>query len=57
MPPRSLLRECVALCVIDGLVLSIVRIETAHAALASSRHVNPHLALLGAIEAIAPTHR
>ena len=53
MPPRSLLRAFLALWVVTALVLLIASVQTAGEAIASSRQVNPHLAVLGIVEALA----
>lgn len=52
MPPRKLLRGFLALWLITGLVLLIASVETVRSALGSTQHANPHVALLGAVEAL-----
>ncbi|MGO9830920.1 MAG: hypothetical protein ACLPJH_12345 [Myxococcaceae bacterium] len=53
MPRRALLRSFVALWWILGISLFIGGAQTALDALQSSRGVNPHLVLLGSLEAAA----
>ena len=53
MPPRRLLRAFLALWIVTGAVLLIASIETVLGAWEGARHANPHIVLLGAIEAIA----
>jgi len=53
MPPRSLLRGFLLLWVAAGLVLFVGAAETVRAAWTSAQHANPHITLLGAVEAIA----
>lgn len=53
MPPRTLLRAFLALWLTTGIVLLIGSIDTARAALAASSHTNPHLIILGGVEAVA----
>lgn len=53
MPPRRLLRSYLALWVVTGLVLLIASVATVRNAWVGSPHANPHVALLGAVEAIA----
>jgi hypothetical protein len=49
MPPRSLLRAFLALWIVTGLSLVIGSVETTRHAIGA--HPNPHLVLLGVIEA------
>lgn len=51
MPPRSLLRAFLVLWVVTGIALLIGSVDTVRQALGG--HPNPHLALLGAVEALA----
>jgi uncharacterized membrane protein HdeD (DUF308 family) len=51
MPPRNLLRAFLALWVVTGVALLVGSIETVRQTL--DAHPNPHLVLLGAVEAIA----
>jgi hypothetical protein len=53
MPPRSLLRSFLGLWIATGLVLLIGSAETVRDAWVGSRHANPHVVLLGGIEALA----
>ena len=53
MPSRSLLRAFVALWLVTGTVLLVASIATVQEAWAGSRHINPHLATLGGLEAVA----
>ena len=53
MPPRSLLRAFVALWLVTGSVLLGLSITTMQDGWLASRHVNPHLVTLGALEAAA----
>jgi hypothetical protein len=53
MPPRSLLRAFLALWTVTGVVLLIASISTVRAAWTGAHHVNPHLVLLGSVEAVA----
>jgi uncharacterized membrane protein YphA (DoxX/SURF4 family) len=53
MPPRSLVRTFVLLWWTLGLALLVGSIQTVRAPLDSSGHPNPHLVLLGSIEAVA----
>jgi hypothetical protein len=53
MPPRSLLRSFLALWIVTGLVLLFAGAMTALNAADNSQHANPHLVLLGGIEAIS----
>ena len=55
MPPRKLLRAFLALWIVTGVALFVGGVETAGAALGSARHANPHVALLGVMEAVAAT--
>lgn len=52
MPPRGLLRSFLALWLVTGIALFIASIMTVADASAGARHFNPHLVLLGAIEAL-----
>ena len=53
MPPRNLLRSFLALWIVTGLVLLIGGADTLREAWAGSAHANPHLVLLGGVEAVA----
>lgn len=53
MPPRPLLRSFLALWLVTGLVLLVASVETMRDAWSGSGHANPHLVLLGGIEAVA----
>ena len=52
MAPRRLLRGFLLLWLTTGLVLFALSIETVQAALSSTGHANPHVALLGSVEAL-----
>ena len=52
MPPRSLLRAFLALWALTGVVLLIASLATVRAAL-STTHGDPHVVLLGGLEAVA----
>jgi len=52
MPPRRLLRAFLLLWFTTGLMLFFASIETVRAARGGPHHTNPHLALLGAVEAL-----
>lgn len=53
MPPRSLLRCFLLLWMATGLILLIASVTTMREAWTGARHSNPHLVLLGGIEALA----
>jgi hypothetical protein len=53
MRSRNLIRGFLLLWLVTGLVLLIGSIDTVRFALGSPGHSNPHLALLGGVEAIA----
>ena len=53
MPPRSLLRAFLSLWMVSGVVLLVASVATVRAAWAGAHHVNPHLVLLGSVEAVA----
>jgi hypothetical protein len=53
MPPRTLLRGFIALWAITGLTLFIASIATVQAAASATPHAHSHVAMLGAVEAIA----
>jgi hypothetical protein len=53
MPSRSLLRSFLALWMLTGLLLVIASAATVREAWAGARHANPHLVLLGGVEALA----
>ena len=53
MPPRGLLRAFLALWLITGGVLLVASLTTIRAALAALDHANPHLVLIGSVEAAA----
>src|SRR5690349_1128992 len=52
MPPRALLRGFLRLWLTTGVVLLVASVATAWSGLAARPHTNPHLVVLGAIEAI-----
>lgn len=53
MPSRTLLRGFLALWITTALVLLIASVQTVRAAWPGLGHANPHLILLGTIEALA----
>lgn len=53
MPPRRLLRGFLLLWLTTGVVLLVASLETVRTALGGARHANPHVALLGGVEALA----
>jgi hypothetical protein len=53
MPPRNLLRSFIALWMVTGLVLLFGSAVTVREAWAGSQHANPHLVILGGVEAVA----
>jgi hypothetical protein len=53
MPPRTLMRGFLLLWLVTGVVLLVGSLETVRSALTSSGHANPHLAILGFVEALA----
>lgn len=53
MPPRNLLRSFLALWGAAGLLLLIASVNTVRGAATGTPHANPHVVLLGTIEAIA----
>jgi hypothetical protein len=53
MPQRNLMRGFLFLWLVTGVVLLIGSLETVRSAVGSSHHANPHLALLGSVEALA----
>lgn len=53
MPPRTLLRGFAALWITTALVLLIASVQTVRAAWPGLGHANPHVMLLGAVEALA----
>ena len=53
MPPRNLLRSFLALWLVTGFVLMIGSTKTVLDAWIGSPHANPHLVLLGCVEAVA----
>ena len=53
MPSRSLLRSFLALWMGTGLILLIASATTMREAWTGARHSNPHLVLLGGVEALA----
>ena len=55
MPPRALLRGFLALWLTTGIVLCIGSVQTALSGWLARPHANPHLLLLGAVEAVAAT--
>ena len=52
MPPTRLLRGFLLLWFTTGLVLLVASLETVRAAFGGAHEANPHLALLGAAEAV-----
>ena len=53
MPSRSLLRSFLALWMVTGLVLLFASAATVREAWAGARNANPHLVILGGVEALA----
>ena len=53
MPRRNLMRGFLFLWVVTGVALLYGSVETVRSALASSAHANPHLVVLGSVEAVA----
>ncbi|HVX38263.1 MAG TPA: hypothetical protein VHB25_01725 [Gemmatimonadaceae bacterium] len=53
MPSRQLVRAFLALWLVTGAVLFIASVSTAYEGWVSAHGVNPHLVLLGGIEALA----
>jgi hypothetical protein len=53
MPPRTLMRAFLFLWLVTGVVLLVGSFETVRAGVGSARHANPHVALLGSVEALA----
>jgi hypothetical protein len=53
MPPRRLMRAFLALWIVTGAVLLIASVETLRGAWEGARHANPHIVLLGGVEAVA----
>jgi uncharacterized membrane protein YphA (DoxX/SURF4 family) len=53
MPSRRLMRGFLVLWLATGVALLYGSVETVRSALASSAHVNPHLVVLGSVEAVA----
>ena len=53
MPPRNLMRGFLFLWLATGVALLYGSVETVRSALESSAHANPHLVILGSVEAIA----
>lgn len=53
MPPRNLMRAFLALWITAGIVLFIASAETVYEGWFNAHGVNPHLALLGGVEAAA----
>lgn len=53
MPSRSVLRAFLALWIVSGVVILLASALTVRAALPGAREANPHVALLGAAEAVA----
>jgi uncharacterized membrane protein YphA (DoxX/SURF4 family) len=53
MPPRSLLRGFLALWMLTGLMLFIGAVFTLRNVTQPAGHPNPHIALIGAVEAVA----
>lgn len=52
MPPRNLLRSFLALWMVTGIVLVVGGVATVRDSL-GGRHANPHLVVLGSVEALA----
>jgi len=53
MPPQRLLRSFVFLWLVTGIALLYGSIQTAREAFQRGEHLNPHLVLLGSVEALA----
>jgi uncharacterized membrane protein YphA (DoxX/SURF4 family) len=53
MPPRRLMRSFLFLWLATGVALLYGSVETVRSAFGSSAHVNPHLVVLGSVEAVA----
>lgn len=53
MPPRNLLRSFLALWIVTGVVLLSASLTTVWGARSGSTQANPHLLLLGGVEALA----
>ena len=53
MPPRNLLRAFLALWFTTGMVVLVASLGTVRAAFGPAAHTNPHLVILGSIEAAA----
>jgi membrane-associated HD superfamily phosphohydrolase len=53
MPPQRLMRSFLFLWLVTGVVLLVGSLETVNSALRSSAHANPHLVVLGSVEALA----
>ena len=53
MPPQRLMRVFLFLCLATGIALLYGSIETVRSTLSTSTHVNPHLVVLGSVEAVA----
>ena len=52
MPSRALMRSFLVLWFLTGFVLLVASIVTVQGALGAGAHANPHIVLLGAIEAV-----
>jgi len=52
MPPRALLRGFLGLWLTTGVVLLVASVATAWSGMAERPHANPHLVVLGAVEAM-----
>ena len=53
MPPQKLMRSFLILWLVTGVVLLVASLETVNSALRTPAHANPHLVVLGAVEALA----
>ena len=53
MPPQRLMRAFLFLWLATGIALLYGSIETVRSTLSTSTHVNPHLVVLGSVEAVA----
>lgn len=53
MPPRNLMRAFLFLWIVAGVVLLVASVETVHQGWFAAHGVNPHLVLLGGVEAVA----
>ena len=53
MPPQKLMRSFLTLWIVTGVVLLAGSAQTVSSGLSNSAHANPHLVLLGSVEALA----